>query len=299
MRHLLLIISVFYFGINSFAQELNCQVTVLSSQVSGTDKRVFDVLRTAIFEFMNTKKWTNDVFKNEERIDCSILINITSRPSTDDFVGTLQVQARRPVFKSSYNSTLLNFVDDDFQIKYLENQPLDFAENSHLSNLTSILAFYANVIIGMDYDTFSTKGGTPYLQKAFAIVNNAQGASEKGWKAFESDKNRYWLINNMMDAPFIGIREAMYSYHLKGLDEMVANKDVGRAAILETLESLKKVHLVRPLSFSMRIFFNAKSDEIINIFKAAFPDEKAKVMQILELVDPTNSNKYQAIMNDF
>lgn len=299
MRYLLLFISLITFGFKSIAQELNCQVQVLSQQVAGTDRRVYEVLQTSIFEFMNNRKWTTDVFKNEERIDCSILINITSRPSTEEFVGTIQVQARRPVYKSSYNTALLNFIDEDFQIRYLENQPLDFAENTHLSNLTSILAFYANLIIGMDYDSFSLKGGTTYLQKAFAIVNNAQGTAERGWKAFDGDKNRYWLINNMMDAPFIGIREVMYSYHLKGLDEMVNNKESARAVILESFETLKKVHQVRPLSFSMQVFFNAKSDEIINIFKMAFPDEKAKVMQALELIDPTNSNKYQTIMNDF
>ncbi len=298
MRQLLIIISFFYLSITSFSQELNCKVTIVSDQVQGTDKRIFDVLKTSIFEFMNNRKWTNDVFKNEERIDCTLFINILSR-SSDDITGTIQVQASRPVFKSSYITNLLNFKDEDFQIKYVENQPLDFAENAHLSNLTSILAYYANLIIGIDYDSFSLKGGTPYLQKAFAIVNNAQGTSEKGWKAFDGDQNRYWLINNMLDAPYIGIREAMYTYHLKGLDEMVANKEAGRTAIIESFETLKKVHQVRPLSFNMKVFFNAKYEEIINIFKIAFPDEKAKVMQILELIDPTNSNKYQTIMNDY
>ena len=298
MRQLLIIISFFCLSITSFSQELNCKVTIVSDQVQGTDKRIFDVLKTSIFEFMNNRKWTNDVFKNEERIDCTLFINILSR-SSDDITGTIQVQASRPVFKSSYITNLLNFKDEDFQIKYVENQPLDFAENAHLSNLTSILAYYANLIIGIDYDSFSLKGGTPYLQKAFAIVNNAQGTSEKGWKAFDGDQNRYWLINNMLDAPYIGIREAMYTYHLKGLDEMVANKEAGRTAIIESFETLKKVHQVRPLSFNMKVFFNAKYEEIINIFKIAFPDEKAKVMQILELIDPTNSNKYQTIMNDY
>jgi len=298
LRKQFLIISSFFLFLGLNAQELNCVVQVNSDQVQGTDKRVFDVLQTAIFEFMNNKKWTNDVFKNTERIDCNLLINITSRPSTDDFVATLQVTARRPVYKASYNSPLLNFKDEDFNFKYLENQPLDFAENNHLSNLTSMLAYYAYIIIGMDYDTFSPKGGTPYLQKALAIVNNAQGASDRGWKAFDSDNNRYWLIFNMLDAPFAGIRDVMYTYHLKGMDNMVSNKEGARAAILESMETLQKVHQVRPLSFNMRIFFNAKADEIIQIFKMAYPDEKAKVMQILELIDPTNSNKYQAIMTD-
>ncbi|MCK6650026.1 MAG: DUF4835 family protein [Bacteroidia bacterium] len=280
----------------SFAQELNCKVQVLSQQIQGTDKRVFTTLQTAIFEFMNNKKWTNDQFKLDERIDCSILINVTERPSTDQFIATIQVQSRRPVYKSSYNSVLLNYNDNDFQFTYLENQPLEFNENQFTTNLTSVLGFYAYLIIGMDYDTFSMNGGTTYLQKAQNIVNQAQNTSETGWRAFESNKNRYWLINNMLDAPFINIRECMYNYHRKGLDEMVSNKEGGRANILEALESLRKVHQARPLSFAMQIFFNAKSDEIINIFSGAFSDEKSKVVTLLNDIDPTNSNKYQKIM---
>ncbi|MBL7889991.1 MAG: DUF4835 family protein [Bacteroidia bacterium] len=280
----------------SFAQELNCKVQVLSQQIQGTDKRVFTTLQTAIFEFMNNKKWTNDQFKLDERIDCSILINVTERPSTDQFVATIQVQSRRPVYKSSYNSVLLNYNDNDFQFTYLENQPLEFNENQFTTNLTSVLGFYAYLIIGMDYDTFSMNGGTTYLQKAQNIVNQAQNTSETGWRAFESNKNRYWLINNMLDAPFINIRECMYNYHRKGLDEMVSNKEGGRANILEALESLRKVHQARPLSFAMQVFFNAKSDEIINIFSGAFSDEKSKVVTLLNDIDPTNSNKYQKIM---
>ncbi len=279
-----------------FAQELNCKVQVLSQQIQGTDKRVFETLQTALFEFMNNRKWTPDNFKNEERIDCSVLINITERPSTEEFKATIQVQSRRPIFKTSYNSTVLNFNDQDFQFKYLENQPLDFQDNLFVSNLTSVMAFYAYTIVGMDYDTYSLNGGTPYLQKALQIVNNAQSTPEPGWRAFESNRNRYWLINNMLDAPFINIRTCLYNYHLKGLDIMSDNKDGGRAIILESLLTLKSVHQTRPLSFSMQLFFNAKADEIINIFKGAYPDEKSKLITLLNDIDPTNSNKYQKIM---
>ncbi len=194
---------------------MNCQVQVLSQQISGTDKRVFDAMQTAIFEFLNNKKWTTETFKTEERIDCSILINITEKVSNDEFKATLQVQSRRPIFKTSYNSPLLNYNDNDIQFKYVENQALEFSENTYTSELTSILAFYANLIIGLDYDTFSINGGTPYLQKALSVVNSAQNASGKGWKAFDGDKNRYWIINNMLDAPFVPLRECMYNYHAK------------------------------------------------------------------------------------
>jgi hypothetical protein len=269
---------------------------VLSQQVQGTDKRVFTTLQTSIYEFMNNKKWTNDNYKNDERIECSLLINVTERPSVDEFKATIQVQSTRPIFKTSYNSTVLNFNDQDFQFKYIENQPLDFQDNMFMSNLTSVLGFYAYVIIGMDYDTYSLNGGTTFLQKALQIVNNAQNTAEPGWRAFESNKNRYWLINNMLDAPFVNIRECLYNYHRKGLDVMVDDKDGGRAVILESLLTLRKVHQTRPLSFAMQLFFNAKSDEIINIFKGGFADEKSKIVTLLNDIDPTNSNKYQKIM---
>lgn len=295
MRKLILITGLLFSIIRLQAQELNCQVQVLSQQIGGTDKRVFDALQTAIYEFMNNRKWTNESFKLEERIDCSILINLTGKISTDEFVGTLQIQARRPVYKTSYNSVLLNYSDNDFQFKYIESLPLDYNENSFTTNLTSVLGYYANLIIGLDYDSFAPSGGTAYLQKALAIVNTAQDAAEPGWKAFESNKNRYWMINNMLDASFVPLRECMYNYHRKGLDVMVENKENGRAAISESIELLRKVHAVKPLSFSTQVFFNAKSDEIINIFSGAFTDEKAKIVNTLNEIDPTNSNKYLKI----
>ncbi len=295
MRKLFILLFVFGTINTAFSQELNCQITVNSTQIAGTDKRVFDAMQTAIFEFMLTRKWTNENFKVEERIDCSILINITEKMGTDEFRGTLQIQARRPVYKTSYNTALLNFNDNDITFKFTENQPLEFVENTYSSNLTSILAFYAYLVIGMDYDSFALNGGTPYLQKALAIVNNAQGSSYQGWKAFDSDKNRYWLINNMLDATFTSMREAMYNIHRMGLDVMADNKDAGRAVILESLVELKKVHQVKPLSFSLQVFFIAKADEIVNVFCGGFPDEKTKVVTLLNEIDPTNSNKYTKI----
>lgn len=295
MRKLIIFIFLLSFAGALNAQELNCKVQVLSQQVQGTDKRAFESMQTAIYEFMNNKKWTSESYKNNERIDCSILINITERTG-DDFKGTLQIQSRRPVYKSSYNSVLLNYNDNDISFKYLENQPLEFNDNSYLSELTSILGYYAYLIIGLDYDSFALNGGTPYLQKALAVDNNAQNSSGKGWKAFDGDKNRYWLINNMLDASFIPLRECMYTYHRKGLDIMSDNKEAGRAVIMESIESLKKVHQIKPLSFSVQVFFNAKADEIINIFSGAFPDEKSKILNTLNEIDPTNSNKYLKIM---
>lgn len=280
------------------AQELNCQIQVNTSQISGTDKKVFDNLKTAIFEFMNNRKWTNETFKNEERIDCSILLNITERIGVDEFNATLQIQARRPVYSSSYNTVLLNYIDNDVHFKYAETTPLEFSETTYLSNLTSLLSYYAYLVIGLDYDSFALNGGTPYFQKALAITNNAQASGEKGWKAFDGDKTRYWIINNMLDAPFITLRQTMYNYHRKGLDIMYQNPDAGRAAILESILALSKVHNIKPLSFSLQVFFNAKADEIVNLFASGKPEEKTTLTETLNLIDPSRSNKYQKILNN-
>lgn len=279
------------------AQELNCKVDFSTQQVSGTDKVIYDNMKTQISEFLNNRKWTNETFRNDERIECNILINITERLGTDEFNATLQIQSRRPVFESSYYSSLINFSDNDMHFRYAQGQQLEYSENAYISNLTSILAFYAYMVIGLDYDTFSLNGGTPYFQKALAIANNAQGSDERGWKAFDGTRNRYWMINNILDAPFIPLRECMYNYHRKGLDVMSQNAAAGRAVILESLLSLEKVHIVKQLSFSLQLFFTAKSDEIVNIFMAAKPEDKTKVLEVLSLIDPTNSNKYQKIIN--
>ncbi len=295
MRQLFLFLLFINLFNTSLSQELNCQVQIVSDQIAGTDKRVFDAMKTAIYEFMNNRKWTNETFKPEERIDCSILINMTERIGSDEFKGTLQIQSRRPIFKTSYNSVLLNYNDNDVTFKFQDNQPLEFVENTYTSNLASILGYYAYLVIGLDYDSYSLNGGTPYFQKCLAVLNNAQNSGYAGWKAFDSDKNRYWIINNMLDASFVSLRECMYNYHRKGLDVMADNKEAGRAIILESLVNLKKVHQIKPLSFSLQVFFIAKADEIVNIFSGAFSDEKSKTVNLLNEIDPTNSNKYTKI----
>ncbi|MFA6925147.1 MAG: DUF4835 family protein, partial [Bacteroidales bacterium] len=200
------------FIFNSFSQELNCNVQVVSDKIPGSDKKIYETLRLSIWEFMNNRKWTNNVFKNEERIECSILINLTER-NNDVFNGTIQVQVRRPVFKTTYNTVLLNFIDKDFNIKYVESQPLDYTDNTYISNLTSILAFYSYLIIGLDYDTFSLYGGTPFYEKAQAIINLTQSTQDKGWKSFESTKNRYWILENLTNQNYKAFREHMYNYY--------------------------------------------------------------------------------------
>jgi hypothetical protein len=276
-----------------FSQELNCQVSVISPQIQGTtEKQIFDQLQKAIFEFMNNTKWTKDNYTTSERIDCSILINVTQKLSADDYRGTIQIQSRRPIYKSSYFSPTVTYIDDNFIFKFQQFQQLDFNLNTFSNNITSVLAFYAYVILANDYDTFSNLGGTEYFQKAQLIVSNAQSASETGWKSFESNKNRYWIVENALQPVFQPIRECMYKYHRLGLDIMSDKTADGRKEILKSFDLLLGVYKNRPASFIMELFFNAKVDEVVNIFSKAPPDEKAKAVEILTTVDPANSTKY-------
>lgn len=283
---------------SSHAQELNCSVTVNSTQISGTDKKIYATMQKAVFEYLNSTKWTNDIFKTDERIECSMLINITERTSVEEFKATMQLQIRRPIYKASYSSNLLNYFDNDFTFKYVEFQPIVFAENTYTDNLSSMLAFYAYMILGIDYDSFSLMGGQPYFIKAQTIVNNAQASSDKGWKSFDGDKNRYWLNENMMNSNFKLIRQAMYKYHRNGMDLMSTKLEEGRSNIASCLEDLKTTYSISPNSYLMQVFFNAKADEIVNIFTPAFPEQRAKLVNTLNLIDPGNTSKYSKIISN-
>ena len=279
------------------SQELNCQVSINSSQIQGTDlKQITDQMQKVIYEFMNNTRWTKDAFTQQEKIDCSIFISLEQRPSTDVFLGTIQVQSRRPTYKSSHFSTVFNWDDKDFQFQFQQFQQLDFNLNNFQSNLTSVLAFYAHIILAIDYDTFSPLGGTEYWQKAQLIVQNAQSAPEPGWRSNEKTvRNRYWLVENAMQPVFQGIRDCMYDYHRLGLDIMHEKPDDGRANIVKAIDKLKPVYQSRPASFNMQLFFNAKADELINIFKGGFPEEKSAIVETLMLLDPSNTTKYMKI----
>jgi hypothetical protein len=277
------------------AQELNCTVKVLSPAIQGTERSVFETLETAIKEFMNNTRWTNDNYKQDEKIECNITINVTKRLSVDEFEANIIVQSRRPVYKSSYNTNLINYQDNDFTFKYTPFQPFEFNENTFINNLTSTLGYYAFIFIGLDYDTFSPEGGTPYYQKAQTIVNNAQNAAEKGWKAFEGSKNRYWLAENLANANFKGVRSCLYNYHRMGLDMMTNDVELARKNIAEALDGLMKVHNMQMGSFLMQVFFLAKADEIVNIFSVATPEVKSKLVPLLNTIDPGNVTKYEKL----
>jgi hypothetical protein len=278
------------------AQELRCNISISASKIQGANKNVFETMQSDLYEFMNNRKWTEHQYAMDERIECSFFINLDEQISSDEFKGTIQVQARRPVFDASYETVLLNLKDNDFQCKYVEFQTLEFNETSNKDNLTNILAYYAYIILGMDYDSFSPEGGTEFFQKAQAIVNNSQNAREKGWKSFENQRNRYWLVENILNKSYSGFRSCTYQYHRLGLDVMSEKAPEGRAVIAESLKSIQKVFRSRPTLYLLQVFFDAKSDELVNIFSKSFPDEKARVSAILNECDPSNGSKYEKIL---
>jgi len=289
-----IILSIFIVG-SVFSQELRCNVTVSATKIKGANQNLFRTMQADLYEFMNNRKWTDNVFTYDEKIRCNILIRLDEQLSADEFTGTIQVQLTRPVFNSSYESTVLNIKDNDFRCRYVEFQPLEFNETSNRDNLTNIMAFYAYVILGFDYDTFSLEGGTSYFDKAQAIVNNSQNAIEKGWKAFESERNRYWLIENIKNPSYSNFRHCMYVYHREGLDLMADKTEEGRANIATALRDIQTVFRRRPSVYILQMFFDAKADELVNIFSKSFPDERTRVLAILNEVDPSNGSKYEKI----
>jgi hypothetical protein len=300
MKKIVLYLLIIYCsGCYVLAQELKCNISATSQQIEGTNKKIFQTLNTALYEFMNNRSWTSHSFAINERIECNILINIQEQISADEFRGTIQVQSRRPVYNSSYNSVMLNYLDQNFNFRYVEFETLEFNENTHQSNLTAVLAFYAYVILGLDYDSFSLEGGTEFFNKAEKIVNNAQNSNDRGWKPFEakSNKNRYWLIKNILDDRYSSIREFNYRYHRLGLDMMSGKPNEGRAEIAEDLLLLQKIFRNKPDPFMhyYNTVFDAKAEEFVNIFSEALPDEKSRVFQILNEIDNANSSKYKKL----
>lgn len=282
-----------------YSQELNCNVQISAQKIQGSNRQVFESMQRDIYEFMNNTVWTNNVFSYAERVDCNILINLTEQLSADEFRGTIQVQLRRPVFNTTYNSTMLNFVDNNFQFRYVEFQPLEFDPNSYRSSLVSVLAYYTYIILGFDYDSFSFEGGTEFFQIAEKIVTNAQNASEPGWKPYDGsrNKNRYWLVKNILDKEYEGVRRFIYEYDIHGLDKMESKITEARASIVESLKLLQDVYRAKPdpYMYLVQIILESKADELINIFSEAFPEEKSRVIQILIEIDPGNKTKYEKI----
>jgi len=299
MKRFLILASLFLWAYGAGAQELKCTVTVNSDKVQGSNKSMFTTLQQSMEEFINNTKWTNMTFQEKERIECSMML-VVSAVQDNVVVGELTCQSRRPVYGTSYTTPLLNIKDNNFNFVYQESDRLDFQEATFTTNLTAMLAYYCYLILGHDMDSFSRLGGTPFFQMCENIVNSAQSASLEtteavGWKAFESNRNRYALINNLMDEAFKKYREYYYEYHRLGLDEMSANVANGRARIASGITTLKEANRARPATYVVNAFLDAKSDELINIFQEGTDAEKKSVYETLVDIDPTRQSAYDKI----
>jgi len=299
-----LVVLIFVLSVASAkAQEIQARISVLANKVSTQiDKKVFRTLQAALINFVNNRKWTNDNFQPNERINCNFLINIDKDVGDNVFKATLTVQASRPVYNTTYESPLINFQDDNLTFRYQEFQPVEFNENRVqgsdpvAANLTATLAYYVYIILGMDYDSYSLRGGDSYFQKAWNIVNNAPEASSiSGWKQFDGLRNRYFLAENINNSRFALMHDAIYSYYRNGLDVFYDNEENGRAGILNCLNYLNTINTENPNSMLMQFFFQGKSTELVKMISKANPDVKKRAKDLLVKLDITNSGAYKDI----
>jgi len=279
------------------AQELNCKVKVNHAQVQGTDKEVFAAMETAVSDFMNQRNWTDLQYKEIEKIDCALTITVKKYVVGENaFTGELLFQVSRPVYGSSYSTTVFSMKDANVSFTYTQQDNLEFNENNVDNNLTAMLAYYAYLFIGLDLDTFSPLGGTAVLDMAMNVANNAQTLSAPGWKAFDNDRNRYAIINDYLEASFEPFRMMMYKYHREGLDEMVQNADRGRVAVTEAIEMLSEARGNRPQSALPQIFTDYKRDEIVNIYNGHGTEkEKQTVYDIVSNINASQSQQWNKI----
>ena len=302
MRYVACVVALVAMSISLGAQELKCNISINSEQVQGSNKAVFTTLQQSMEEFVNTQRWTNMTFQEKERIECSMMIVVKS-VQDNMFVCEFTCQSRRPVFGTTYTTPTLNIKDANFTFTYQEYDRMEFQHNTFTSNLTAMVAYYCYMIIAHDMDSFAKLGGTPYFQICEDIVTSAQSASLDnaemvGWKAFESNRNRYALTNNLMDEAFKKYRAYYYDYHRHGLDEMVNNVANGRARIAKDIKVLKEAYNARPATYLVGTFLDAKSDELVNIFKSGTADEKKMVYELLMDIDPTRQDTYENINRD-
>jgi hypothetical protein len=285
------------------AQELQAKFTIVSNKVSTqVDKKIFQTLQTAVTNFLNNRKWTNDTYQPQEKIKCNFLLNIDEFAGNNTFKSTLTIQAARPIYSSAYESPIINFQDPSVQFKYVEFQPVEFNENRIqgsdplAANLTAVLAYYVNIILGMDYDSFSARGGDPYFQKAQYIVNNAPEAGDiSGWKAFEGLRNRFKLAQGFTDSRFNLMHDAIYAYYRSGFDKFYENETDGRTGILNALNYLNTLNTENPGSMVMQFFFQGKSNELVKIFSKADADVKTRARDFLVKLDLTNASVYKEL----
>lgn len=301
MRKLFLLAIIFFWVHFTQAQELRARVNVLSNRVAGNvDKRIFQTLQTALSNFLNNRKWTADNFSPEERIECSFLLNLESTNDLNVYKASLTIQSARPVFNSSYLSPVVNFQDNDIVFKYAEFQQLEFNENRVsgtdpiASNLTAVIAYYVNIILGLDYDSFSQRGGDVYFQKAQNIVNNSpEGRTISGWKPFDSQRNRYWLVENLLNSRYTLIHDAYYSYYRQGMDNLYEDEVNARIAVLNALSLLNTFNVENPNTMILQFFFQGKTQELVKLFSRASPIDRARALELLQRIDLSNVAKYR------
>lgn len=285
------------------SQELQAKLTVLTSKIStNVDKKIFQTLQTALVNFINNRKWTKDAFQTNEKIQCNFLLNVEQELGSNMYKGSLTVQAARPVFNSAYDSPLINFIDENVVFRYQEFQPVEFNENRvqgndpTVANLPAVLAYYINIILGLDYGSFSLRGGDAYFQKAWNIVNNApENRDITGWRSYESQRNRYWLAENLNNNRYALIHDAIYSYYRSGMDLFYENEDEARNGILNSLNFLNTLNTENPNSMILQFFLQGKSTELIKVFSRADKDKKTRAADILAKIDITNGNAYKEL----
>ena len=282
---------------NLNGQELNARVQILAPTVPNIDKRNLEVLQKNIREFLNNNKWSNETYAAQERIECNFVITLSEWDGNSAYKAEAQIQSSRPVYGSSYNSTLLNLNDKDFDFNFTEGQSLDFSDQNFISNLSSLLGFYAYTIIGLDKDSFSSLGGTFIHKKALTLLNNAQVSSNRGWKAFDGLRNRYWLNENLLNRGFEELRVFIYDYHYNGLDRLQDNAGRGVKKMITLLAGLKQMDKQKLGSIFPNFYFASKADEIVNVFSISTgdPTDRLKAYNLLVEVDPANINKYEGL----
>lgn len=293
-RRINFLLAFFLSVIYTNAQELMCTVEINTSAVEGTNKSVFETLQQSISDYFNETKFTNAVFSPNERIECKFFLTVAEY-TNDRVKGDLQVQLSRPVYNSTYTTTLLNFKDSKIDFEYREGEPLVFNDNTWTSNLQGILDYYAYLFLALDFDSFSPNGGQPYFDKVATIVQQAQSSGEIGWRTFEDTKNRSAVLAAFTDANTSGMRDLLYQYHRRGLDEMATSPDKGRAAITESLQNLKDVYDHSPMSVALSIFRDAKLDELVNVYSKAPQTERDQVYDVLQPLYPTDRKQLQQI----
>lgn len=297
MKRLIILLFPLLIPVIALAQELQCDVTIIQPRVMISGPEIFQTMETTIEEFLNTRRWSRDDWNPKERIECTMQITIEQQINQRQFKGSLQVGSSRPVFNSNYKTPVLSLNDRDFEFTFQENTLIQWSVDQHRDNLSSALAYYANLILAMDYDTFALEGGTDYYVICQTIVSNAQNAAEPGWRSNErGQQNRYWLIENIVTQTFKPVRDCLYYYHRQGMDKLYTELPAARQQMADALKLLETVHRIKPSSYNMQVFFYAKGDEIVNLFQPLKKEDKQMVYDLCKLLDPGNIQRYERIM---